>query len=111
MVEQTYRNGKVVCPYESTISLIGNKWSLMILRNLRLQDDPWRFNQMQNSLKGISSKTLSAKLKELVGNGIVQKEIANITPILIHYKLTEKGEDLTPILDAMASWSNKWEHD
>lgn len=83
----------------------------MILRNLRFKKEPWRFNQMLKSLKGISSKTLSAKLKYLVENGIVDKEIVNVTPVLIHYKLTEKGEDLTPILDAMAAWSEKWEHD
>lgn len=111
MASQTYRNGKVVCPYESTISIIGDRWSLMILRNLRLQQDPWRFNQLLKSLKGISSKTLSTKLKDLVRNGIVDKDIASVTPVLIHYKLTEKGEDLIPILDAMAEWSKKWEHD
>lgn len=111
MATMTYQNGKIVCPYESTISLIGDKWSLMILRNLRLQDDPWRFNQLLRSLKGISSKTLSSKLKYLVENGIVDKDIVNITPVTIHYKLTDKGKDLTPILDAMAQWSEKWEHD
>ena len=111
MAKNTYRNGRIVCPYESTISIIGDRWSLMILRNLRIQDGPWRFNQLLKSLKGISSKTLSAKLKDLVENGVVEKEIVTTTPVLIHYKLTEKGGDLTPILDSMAAWSEKWEHD
>ena len=105
-----YQNGKMVCPYESTISIIGNKWSLMILRNFRFQPEQ-RFNQILKSLKGISSKTLSSKLKELVEHGIVDKEVVSTTPVLIHYKLTEKGEGLIPVLDAMAAWSEKWEHD
>ncbi len=111
MVENTYRNGKIVCPYESTISLVGNKWSLMILRNLRFKEEPWRFNEMLKSLKGISSKTLSAKLKELVEYDIVDKTVASVSPVVIHYSLTEKGKDLIPVLDAMAEWSEKWEQD
>lgn len=107
----TYQNGKVVCPYESTISLIGNKWSLMILRNFRFKEEPWRFNKMLRSLKGISSKTLSAKLKELVEYGIVEKRVESVSPVVIHYTLTDKGQDLIPVLDAMAAWSEKWEAD
>lgn len=111
MVSVTYRNGKIFCPYESTITIIGDRWSLMILRNLRMQEEPWRFNQLLKSLKGISSKTLSAKLKYLAENEVIVKDIATITPVVIHYKLTEKGNDLIPILDAMAEWSEKWEKD
>jgi len=109
MTRQKEPENVIVCPYEKAISLIGNKWSLMILRDLYLQNGPCRFNQLQRSLKGISSKTLSAKLKELAGNGIVEKEIVCVTPVIIQYILTEKGKEFTPILDALAAWSKKWE--
>lgn len=110
-VQQTYGEGRTICPYENTIDLIGDKWSLMILRNLKFQKGTCRFNQLMRALKGISSKTLSEKLRELVENGILNKTVISVTPVVIHYTLTEKGEGLIPILDAMAAWSDKWEKD
>jgi DNA-binding HxlR family transcriptional regulator len=60
------------------------------------------------ALKPISSKTLSSKLKELGNCGIVKKEVFSETPTLVQYSLTEKGNQLTPILDGMAQWTLKW---
>ena len=60
------------------------------------------------ALKPISSKTLSAKLKELTACGVINKEVIAETPVLIKYSLTPKGQELTPILDGMAQWTIKW---
>ncbi len=67
-----------------------------------------RFNELSKSLKPISSKTLSVKLKELVNNEVVEKKIIPSTPVLIKYSLSEKGKDLEKVLGSMAEWSIKW---
>jgi DNA-binding HxlR family transcriptional regulator len=99
-------NGK--CPYEEAIRLVGNVWSLQIIKELHLQKKPVRFNEFLRALKPISSKTLSAKLKELTKCGVIKKEVLAETPVLIQYSLTGKGQELTPILDDMAQWTLRW---
>jgi len=96
------------CPYEQSIQLVGNKWSLQIIKELHLQKKPIRFNEFMKSLKPISSKTLSSKLKKLTSYGVIKREVIDETPVLIQYVLTEKGCELTPVLDKMAQWSRKW---
>jgi len=96
------------CPYEQAIQLVGNRWSLQIVKELHLRKQPLRFNEFMRALKPISSKTLSAKLKELTTCGVINKEVIAETPVLIKYSLTPKGQELTPILDGMAQWTIKW---
>ncbi len=96
------------CPYEKTIKLIGNKWSLLIIKEFHLANSPLRFNNLLRALRPISSKTLSAKLKDLVKYGVLKKEIISDTPIIVLYSLTNKGTELIKILDSMAKWSDKW---
>ena len=98
----------IPCPIEKTITLIGNKWSLLLLRELYLSNGPLRFNDLLMSLKPISSKTLSSKLKDLVLYEIVERNVENTTPVKVEYSLTEKGKDLTGVLLSMAEWSQKW---
>ncbi len=96
------------CPYEQAIQLVGNRWSLQIIKELHLRKQPLRFNEFMKALKPISSKTLSSKLKELAACGIINKQVIAETPVLIKYSLTSKGQELTPILDSMAQWTIKW---
>ncbi|ACL17906.1 winged helix-turn-helix transcriptional regulator [Methanosphaerula palustris] len=98
----------IPCPIERTIILIGDKWSLLLIRQLYLAKGPMRFNELLKSMKPISSKTLSSKLKDLVIYEIVEKHVENTTPVKIEYSLTEKGQDLTDVLLSMAEWSQKW---
>lgn len=98
----------ISCPIEKTITLIGNKWSLLLLRELYLSNGPLRFNDLLMALKPISSKTLSSKLKELTQYEIVKRNVENTTPVKVEYSLTEKGKDLTGVLLSMAEWSQKW---
>ncbi|MFX0070501.1 MAG: winged helix-turn-helix transcriptional regulator [Candidatus Hermodarchaeota archaeon] len=100
--------GLTECPIEKTISLVGSKWSLMILRELYLQNKPMRFNELLKALGKISSKTLSAKLKELTKCGIINRNVIPKTPIIINYELTEKGKAFNKVQDAMAEWSLEW---
>ncbi|CEH29052.1 HxlR family transcriptional regulator [Aneurinibacillus migulanus] len=95
------------CPIEKTMHVIGGKWTFMILRDLFY--GPKRFGELQNSLKGISPRTLSIRLKELEHEGIVLREIYSEIPPHVEYSLTEKGLSLRPIFDAMKNWGNAWD--
>ena len=99
----------ISCPVQKTAELIGSKWSILIIRELQPHSSR-RFNELSRSLKPISSRTLSLKLKELVEYEIIEKKIISTSPPHSKYSLTEKGTDLAVLLSAMAEWSYKW-HD
>lgn len=93
---------KFCCPVERTFSIIGGKWTVLILRDL--SSGPKRFGQLRNSLKGISPKTLTQRLRELEREGIVSKKIYPEVPPKVEYALTQKGKSLKDILLALAKW-------
>ncbi len=100
----------IPCPIEKTVTLIGSKWGILLIREFYLSGGPMRFNALLNSLKPISSKTLSSKLKDLVTYEVIEKKVVSTTPVKVEYHLTEKGSDLAGVLRSMAEWSKKW-HD
>lgn len=112
MSELQYPEGfrEIKCPAEKTIVLIGNKWTLLIIRELIIADGPLRYNELAKSLQKISSRTLSAKLKNMVSYGIIEKKIIDDSPIRVEYSLTEKGRELYKVTQPMAEWSERW-HD
>jgi Predicted transcriptional regulators len=99
---------KIECPTEKTITLIGNKWALLIIRDLLKANKPLRYNELAKSLKKISSRTLSSKLKNMVDYGIVERNVVNTTPVKVEYSLTEKGRELSKITQSFAEWSDRW---
>jgi len=110
MSELQYPEGfeEIACPAEKTIVLIGNKWTLLIIRELIMANGPMRYNELAKSLKKISSRTLAARLKNLANYGIVEKNIVDDSPIRVEYSLTEKGKELYKVTRPMADWSEKW---
>lgn len=94
------------CPVATTVQLIGNKWKLLILRNLQMR--PWRFNELQKSLKGISQKVLTESLRSMEADGIIVRTIYAEVPPRVEYSLSELGETMRPILDAMEKWGNDY---
>ena len=94
------------CPVATTVQLIGNKWKLLILRNLRMR--PWRFNELQRSWKGISPKVLTESLRSMEADGIIVRTIYAEVPPRVEYSLSELGETMRPILDAMEKWGNDY---
>ena len=90
------------CPVAMTVQLIGTKWKLLILRNLFLR--PWRFNELQRSLEGISQKVLTDSLRSMEADGIITRTVYPEVPPRVEYALTELGQSLRPILDAMKDW-------
>ena len=94
------------CPVATTVQLIGNKWKLLILRNLRMR--PWRFNELQKSLEGISQKVLTESLRSMEADGIIVRTVYAEVPPRVEYSLSELGETMRPILDAMEQWGKNY---
>ncbi len=90
------------CPVATTVQLIGSKWKLLIIRNLRAR--PWRFNELKKSLEGISQKSLTDSLRSLEEDGLIIRTVYPEVPPRVEYSLSELGETMRPILDAMENW-------
>ncbi|MDO4277037.1 MAG: helix-turn-helix domain-containing protein [Eubacteriales bacterium] len=90
------------CPVATTVSLIGSKWKLLIIRNLRVR--PWRFNELRKDLEGISQKVLTDSLRSLEEDGIVIRTVYPEVPPRVEYSLSELGESMNPIINAMEAW-------
>lgn len=95
-----------VCPVATTVQLIGNKWKLLILRNLLTR--PWRFNELQKNLEGISQKVLTDNLRSMEKDGIITRTVYPEVPPRVEYALSEIGESMRPILDSMEQWGNAY---
>ena len=94
------------CPVATTVQLIGNKWKLLILRNLLVR--PWRFNELQKDLEGISQKVLTDSLRSMEADGIITRTVYPEVPPRVEYALSELGESMRPILAAMETWGNAY---
>ena len=93
-----------VCPVATAVSLVGGKWKLLIIRNLRMRS--WRFNELQRDLEGISQKVLTDSLRQMLDDGLVYRHDYQEMPPRVDYSLTELGEKLLPIMDALADFGN-----
>jgi len=94
------------CPVGRTLDIIGDRWTILILRDLIL-DGPRRFQDLQNSLSRISPNTLSARLKTLEEHGIIERRFYAEHPPRADYVLTAKGSELRPVLRALRVWGEK----
>ena len=90
------------CSVATTISLVGNKWKLLIIRNLTKRT--WRFNELQKSLNGISQKVLTDSLRQLESDGIIFRKDYHRNPPKVEYGMTDLGLELSKMLDIMASF-------
>lgn len=94
------------CPVATTVQLIGNKWKLLILRNLLVR--PWRFNELQKNLEGISQKVLTDSLRSMEADGLITRTVYPEVPPRVEYALSDLGRSLRPILDAMRAWGEDY---
>lgn len=97
------------CPVATTVQLIGNKWKLLIIRNL-IYNDKQRFTDFLKSILGISKKVLTDDLRALEDDGIVDREVFAEVPPRVEYSLTALGKTLKPILDAMSDWGTEYKN-
>lgn len=94
------------CPVATTVQLIGSKWKLLIMRNLLMR--PWRFNELQKNLEGISQKVLTDSLRSMEEDGIVIRKVFPEVPPHVEYSLSALGESMRPIMDAMELWGRNY---
>ena len=90
------------CPVATTVSLIGSKWKLLIMRNLLAR--PWRFNELQKNLEGISQKVLTDSLRSMEADGIITRTVFPEVPPRVEYALSQLGEYMRPIIKSMEEW-------
>ncbi len=94
------------CPVATTVSLIGSKWKLLIMRNLLAR--PWRFNELKKNLDGISQKVLTDSLRSMEEDGIVIRTVYPEVPPRVEYSLSPLGESMRPIISSMEQWGNDY---
>lgn len=92
------------CPVATAVELIGGKWKLLIIRNLRVR--PWRFNELQRDIEGISQKVLTDSLKQMINDGLVYRYDYQEIPQRVEYGLTELGKEMLPIINSLESFGN-----
>ena len=93
------------CPIDNTYRIMGKKFTVHIIREIAMRNKT-HFNQFLG-IEGINSNTLSRRLREMEKDGLIKRRIYHETPIRIEYDLTNKGEDLVPILEQMGAFSMK----
>ena len=92
---------------ETTLSLIGDKWKVLILRDLL--PGTKRFGELKKSIGSVSQKVLTAQLRDMEENGLVNRKVYAEVPPRVEYSLTELGQSLKPILDAMWNWGEGYQ--
>ncbi len=95
------------CPVATTVQLIGNKWKLLILRNL-MYDSKQRFKDFIKTIPAISKKVLTDNLRSLEEDKLVEREVFAEVPPRVEYSLSPLGQSLKPILDAMYVWGTNY---
>ncbi|HIU41499.1 MAG TPA: helix-turn-helix transcriptional regulator [Candidatus Egerieicola faecale] len=94
------------CPVETTLTLIGDKWKVLILRDLL--PGTKRFGELKKSIGKVSQKVLTAQLRDMEQNGLVHRKVYPEVPPRVEYSLTPLGKSLRPILDAMWNWGQEY---
>ena len=94
--------GLPACPVETTLTLIGDKWKVLILRDL--MPGTKRFGELRKSIGSVTQKVLTAQLRDMEEKGLLTRKVYAEVPPRVEYTLTELGYSLKPILDAMWSW-------
>ena len=90
------------CPVETTLTLIGDKWKVLILRDL--MPGTKRFGELKKSIGSVSQKVLTAQLRDMEESGLVSRKVYAEVPPKVEYSLTDLGQSLKPVLDAMQCW-------
>lgn len=108
MSNSTAINELPACPVETTLTLIGDKWKVLILRDLLTGTK--RFGELKKSLGNVSQKVLTAQLRDMEESGLVNRKVYAEVPPRVEYSLTVLGESLNPILDAMKCWGESYKN-
>lgn len=96
------------CPVETTLQLIGDKWKVLIIRDLLTGTK--RFNELMRSVSGITQKVLTSHLRAMEAAGLVNRKVYPEVPPKVEYSLTDTGRSLKPILDSMVDWGIEYKN-
>lgn len=96
------------CPIETTLLLIGNKWKVLILRDLF--DGTKRFGELKNSIGDISQKVLTQNLRKMEEDGLTNRKVYPEIPPRVEYSLTELGHTLQPVMDSLWQWGEGYQN-
>ena len=94
------------CPVEVTMGLIGDRWKILIVRDLLTGTK--RFGELKKSVTGITQKVLTSHLRDMEASGLVKRKVYAEVPPRVEYSLTKTGLSLKPILDSMVKWGNEY---
>ena len=94
------------CPVETTLTLISDKWKVLVLRDL--MPGTKRFGELKKSVGNVSQKVLTAQLRTMEESGLVNRKVYAEVPPRVEYSLTELGKSLKPILDSMRAWGEAY---
>lgn len=94
------------CPVETTLTLISDKWKVLILRDL--MPGTKRFGELKKSIGSVSQKVLTAQLRQMEDSGLLTRTVYPEVPPRVEYTLTDLGRSLKPILDAMWTWGETY---
>ena len=106
MNETSAKKELPACPVETTLTLIGDKWKVLILRDL--MPGTKRFGELKKSVGNVSQKVLTAQLRTMEESGLVNRKVYAEVPPRVEYSLTEHGKSLKPILDSMRAWGEAY---
>lgn len=106
MSERNVGKDLPACPVETTLTLIGDKWKVLILRDLL--PGTKRFGELKKSIGSVSQKVLTTQLRDMEKSGLVSRKVYAEVPPRVEYSLTELGQSLKPILDAMWNWGEEY---
>ena len=104
---ETVKQELPACPVETTLMLIGDKWKVLILRDLL--PGTKRFGELKKSIGSVSQKVLTAQLRDMEENGLVHRKVYAEVPPRVEYSLTDLGKSLEPILNAMKTWGEGYQ--
>lgn len=101
------RRSEHICPrYQHAIEILGKRWTGLILKVL--MNGPLRFNELAEKLDVVSDRILSERLKELEAELVVERRVFPESPVRVEYRLTDKGQALAPVVDAIEQWGERW---
>lgn len=106
MSEQRSTKELPACPVETTLALIGDKWKVLILRDL--MPGTKRFGELKKSIGHVSQKVLTAQLRDMEENGLLHRRTYAEVPPRVEYSLTDLGRSLKPVLDALQEWGARY---
>jgi DNA-binding HxlR family transcriptional regulator len=101
------RYSEQLCPrYQRAVELLGKRWTGLILKVLL--GGPLRFNEIAERLEVVSDRMLAERLRELEAEGVIERRVYPEVPVRVEYRLTEKGQALAPVIEAIERWSERW---